>query len=102
MSTRKEYAGGCPAAAQLPFRSQSRKHSLLESLVNVAIGYFVALAAQLMIFPLFGIHVSMQDNLLIGALFTVVSIVRSYALRRLFNRWHQYQAADRAIRGSRH
>ncbi|MBA4381811.1 MAG: hypothetical protein C0406_04525 [Sideroxydans sp.] len=71
--------------------SQSRKHSMLEALVNVLIGYGVALAAQMAIFPLFGIHVSLQDNIMIGLLFTVVSIVRSYALRRLFNRWHQYQ-----------
>lgn len=77
--------------------SQSRKHSALEAIANVAIGYFVALAAQLAIFPLFGLHPSLQDNLLIGALFTVVSIVRSYALRRLFNRWHQYQAAERRL-----
>lgn len=74
--------------------SQSRKHSILESLSNVALGYFIALAAQLMIFPLFGIYVSLQDNLLIGLLFTVVSIVRSYCLRRLFNRWHQIQRAN--------
>lgn len=78
--------------------SQSRKLSLLESLANVAIGYFVALAAQLVILPLFGLHPSLQDNLMIGALFTVVSIVRSYALRRLFNRWYHHQ---RALRGSR-
>lgn len=70
--------------------SQSRKHSLLESLVNVALGYFIALLAQLTIFPLFGIYISLQDNLLIGLLFTVVSIVRSYTLRRLFNRWHHH------------
>lgn len=72
--------------------SQSRKHSMLEALVNVLIGYGIALAAQLVIFPLFGIHVSPQDNILIGLLFTVVSIVRSYALRRLFNRWHRRMA----------
>jgi hypothetical protein len=72
--------------------SQSRKHSMLEALVNVLIGYGIALAAQMMIFPLFGIHVSLQDNIVIGLLFTVVSIVRSYALRRMFNRWHRRQA----------
>ncbi|MDD2721632.1 MAG: hypothetical protein PHH47_10035 [Gallionella sp.] len=83
--------------------SQTRKHSLLESLVNVALGYGIALAAQLTIFPMFGIHISFQDNLLIGALFTVVSIVRSYALRRLFNRWHQMQRHGQgATRGSHH
>lgn len=65
---------------------QKKSHSLIESLINVLIGYFIALAAQLIIFPRFGIHISMSDNLMIGALFTIVSIVRSYALRRLFNR----------------
>lgn len=65
--------------------SQSRKMSLAESLLNVAIGYVIAIAAQIAVFPLFGIHVPLHDNLMIGALFTVVSIVRSYTLRRLFN-----------------
>jgi len=63
---------------------QSRRMSLVEAVANVAIGYFVAVVAQLVVFPLFGLHASLADNLLIGALFTVVSIVRSYALRRLF------------------
>jgi len=71
--------------------SQSKRHSLIESLVNVAVGYGIALASQLLIFPLFGIHISLQDNIVIGLLFTVVSIARSYALRRLFSRWHQVQ-----------
>lgn len=66
---------------------QKKSHSLIESLFNVLIGYFIALASQLIIFPRFGIHISMSDNLMIGALFTIVSIARSYALRRLFNRF---------------
>lgn len=65
---------------------QSKLHSILESLSNVAIGYFVALASQLLIFPHFGIHISITDNILIGLWFTVISIVRSYLLRRWFNR----------------
>lgn len=69
--------------------SQSRGMSFVESVANVAIGYAVALASQLAIFPLFGIKVSLTDNLLIGAFFTVISIVRSYAVRRLFNRMRQ-------------
>lgn len=68
--------------------SQSRLGSMLEALANVAIGYGVAVAAQVAIFPLFGLHASLSDNLLIGALFTVVSLVRSYVLRRLFNLIH--------------
>lgn len=69
-------------------RGQSKKHSLLESVVNVAIGYGIAILSQIAIFPLFGIHIPLRDNLLIGVIFTVVSIVRSYALRRAFNWWH--------------
>lgn len=66
--------------------SQSCIGSALESIANVACGYLIALLSQLAIFPLFGIHVSMSDNLLIGAWFTAISLARSYALRRLFNR----------------
>lgn len=58
--------------------------SLVEALVNVAVGYGVALAVQLAVFPIFGMRVSLGDNLLIGAIFTVASIARSYALRRAF------------------
>jgi len=37
------------------------------------------------VFPMFGLQASLGDNLAIGAIFTVVSLVRSYALRRVFN-----------------
>lgn len=66
--------------------TQSRRHSAVESIANVAIGYGVAVASQIVIFPMFGIHIPLGDNLLIGLWFTAISIVRSYALRRLFNR----------------
>lgn len=65
---------------------QSKKQSLIESVINVVIGYVVALLSQLTIFPLFGVHLPLTDNLLIGAFFTIVSIIRSYVIRRLFNR----------------
>ena len=67
--------------------SQSRKGSLLEAFINVLLGYGVAVASQIVIFPLFGVNISITENMAIGGFFTVVSIVRSYALRRLFNWW---------------
>lgn len=70
---------------------QSRRMSLIESIANVAIGYLVALAAQLAVFPALGIAVSLEQNLLLGAIFTVVSIARSYCVRRLFN-WMQWSS----------
>lgn len=66
--------------------TQSRRASLIESAANIVIGYGVAVAAQVAIFPMFGMDVPLGDNLLIGGLFTVVSLVRSYCLRRLFNK----------------
>lgn len=67
---------------------QSRLMSFLESVVNVGIGYIIALAAQYAIFPVFDIYVPFWDHVLIASCFTVVSIVRSYLLRRAFNWWH--------------
>lgn len=65
--------------------SQSRAMSAAESVANVAIGYGVAVASQIVIFPLFGVHLPLSDNLLIGAWFTVISLARSYVVRRMFN-----------------
>jgi len=64
--------------------SQSRTMSLVEAVTNVLIGYGVAVATQMLVFPLFGFAASLQDNLAIGFVFTAVSLVRSYLLRRAF------------------
>jgi len=64
---------------------QTRTGSLIESLMNILIGYFVALASQILIFPMFEIHVPLSTNLWIGVWFTGISLVRSYVIRRWFN-----------------
>jgi hypothetical protein len=64
---------------------QTRTQSAIEATANVLVGYLVALASQVAIFPLFGIQVPLSTNLAIGAWFTVISLVRSYVLRRWFN-----------------
>lgn len=63
---------------------QSRLMSLAESATNVAVGYGVAVVTQILIFPIFGLHTTLAQNLKMGAIFTLVSIVRSFGLRRLF------------------
>lgn len=63
---------------------QTRTMSLVESLTNVAIGYGVAVITQILVFPLFGLSTTLAENMAIGAIFTVVSIVRGFTLRRLF------------------
>lgn len=67
---------------------QTRLQSLIESVANVAIGYCVALLAQLAVFPLYGMEVSISTNLQIGLWFTAISIARSYCVRRAFNWIH--------------
>ena len=70
---------------------QSRAMSLVEALANVAVGYGVAVITQISIFPVFGLHTTLAQNLKMGAVFTVVSIVRSYVLRRLFERLRAFE-----------
>jgi len=65
---------------------QTRKNSLFESIVNVLIGYFVALLSQIAVFPMFDIAIPIGDNLAIGAWFTAISLTRSYAIRRWLNK----------------
>lgn len=68
---------------------QTRIQSFVESCINVAIGYGVALTSQMLVFPIFGINIPLSSNLAIGAIFTVISIARSYAVRRIFNNRHE-------------
>lgn len=58
--------------------------TLVETLANVATGYGVAVVTQIAVFPIFELYTTPADNLTIGAIFTVVSFIRSYALRRAF------------------
>lgn len=64
---------------------QSRLMSLVETLSNITVGYGIAVLAQVVVFPLFGMHVSLGSNLGIAGIFTCISLIRGYALRRIFN-----------------
>ena len=63
---------------------QSRLMSLVEAIANVTVGFGVAVLTQMLVFPLFGLRTTVRENLAIGVVFTVVSLARSYALRRTF------------------
>jgi len=65
---------------------QTKKRSMFESITNVVIGFGVAVISQRLVFPMFDIHVPISDNIGIAVWFTVISIARSYAIRRIFNR----------------
>jgi len=63
---------------------QTRVMSLVESVANIVVGYGVAVLTQLLVFPLFGLAASLSDNLVIGLIFTIVSLARSHVLRHFF------------------
>ena len=65
--------------------------SLVEAMANVAVGYGLAVMAQLVVFPWFGLPARVDDALAIGLIFTALSIVRSFALRRIFEAAHSRQ-----------
>jgi len=65
---------------------QSKRNSAFEAITNVTIGYLVSVLANVIILPLFGYDVTVADSFAIGLAFTAVSLVRSYVLRRLYNR----------------
>lgn len=78
---------------------QTRLGSLIEAFVNVVIGFAVNFAANLVILPLFGYTPTLSDNFKIGLLYTVVSIARSYVVRRWFNA--RLHAAAQRISGGK-
>ena len=67
---------------------QTKQQSFIESLTQTAIGFLVSLFTWYCILwtELFDITVTFADNLLITGIFTVVSIVRGYLIRRFYNR----------------
>lgn len=73
---------------------QSRLSSFIEAWINVAIGFSINFVANMLILPLIGFHITAGQNLFIGILYTVISVARSYAIRRWFNARIQ-RAAER-------
>jgi hypothetical protein len=65
---------------------QLKRHSLLESATNIVVGYSINLLANFFIFPLWGWHITLKQNIEIGVIYTIISLLRSYCLRRIFNK----------------
>ena len=64
---------------------QTRLGSLTETISNLVIGFFVSMVVNGLLLPYMGHHVTIRENLIIVLVFTVVSVIRSYSLRRFFN-----------------
>jgi len=68
---------------------QSRLHSFMEAWAGTAIGFVLSLCLSAVVYPLFGHAFTLAQNFWITTIFTVASVARSYAIRRLFNKIHR-------------
>lgn len=66
--------------------SQTKKQSLKETVISTFIGLAVSLITQIIVFPIYDMEVSFNQNIQITIIFTAVSIVRGYFVRRYFNK----------------
>ena len=64
---------------------QSKMDSLIETLTNVGIGWFISFIANMLVLPLFGYNINLTDGVLISIIFTIISIIRGYVVRRWFS-----------------
>ena len=64
---------------------QSKKDSLIESLTSTTIGWLIGVILNMLVLPLFDYNITVIDSLWVSLIFTVVSVVRGYLIRRFFN-----------------
>lgn len=68
--------------------AQNKKQSLTETIISTFIGLAVSLITQIVVFPIYNLEVSFNQNIQITIIFTFVSIARGYLVRRYFNKKH--------------
>lgn len=65
---------------------QTRKQSLVESIVSTVIAFITGVILQVIVFPFYGVHVDTVTNMEIAIIFTICAVIRTYLIRRLFVR----------------
>ena len=66
-------------------KGQSKRMSLLESIVSVIAGYVLTVLIQMLLFPMFGVKIPMAETMLISIIIVAIAFVKNYGVRRLFN-----------------
>ena len=64
---------------------QSKKQSLIETLTSVFVGWLIGVILNMLVLPLFDYNITVVDSLWVSLIFTAVSVIRSYIIRRFFN-----------------
>lgn len=74
--------------------TQLRRHSALEAAASTLIGFLISYWLNYFLLPIFGYNVTHSQNFWIVTIFTLVSLIRGYFLRRLFNRLNTFLTKD--------
>jgi hypothetical protein len=64
---------------------QTCRMSFIEAVSNNVVAFILSVLINIHLFPLFGFPVKLGESMLIVAVFSIVSIIRSYIMRRIFN-----------------
>lgn len=64
---------------------QSRVASFFETLTSTVLGFVLSVVVQRALFPALGHDFGYVENMLVASVFTAVSILRGYTVRRVFN-----------------
>jgi hypothetical protein len=90
-------APNCPWRAGIPPTGQSKVASIAEALTSTVVGLLLAFAAMQAICWFYAIPMTYGNNVIITAWMTVISVVRSYVVRRAFNAewWKDWLTAHR-------
>jgi len=67
--------------------AQSKSHSFIEASAQTLVGFVQGVLTQMVLFPLYGWTPTFSENIQLVLVFTVVSLARSYLVRRVFNWW---------------
>tara|TARA_R110000796_G_scaffold134716_3_gene250512 strand:+ start:1976 stop:2200 length:225 start_codon:yes stop_codon:yes gene_type:complete len=65
---------------------QSKRQSIIEVALGTVIGLTTSFVIQIIIYPLLNIPISINENLIITLIFFIASLLRSYLVRRMFNK----------------
>ena len=64
---------------------QTKKQSMIETLTSVFVGWLIGVILNMLVLPLFDYDITVVDSLWVSLIFTVVSVIRGYIIRRWFN-----------------
>ena len=58
---------------------------MIETLTSVFVGWLIGVILNMLVLPLFDYNITVIDSLWVSLIFTVVSVIRGYVIRRFFN-----------------